>query len=71
VNLLRAPVYCWEVAGAVALRLVVAGQLYGVKLDQVVLAEVILTLGVVALTACVVPDRRATSVDPVIVLREL
>ena len=60
------------VAGSVALRSVIAGQLYGVKpLDPVVLAEVILTLGVVGLVACVVPARRATIVDPVIVLREL
>jgi ABC-type antimicrobial peptide transport system permease subunit len=60
------------VAGSVALRSVIAGQLYGVKpLDPVVLAEVIFTLGVVGLAACVVPARRATSVDPVTVLREL
>lgn len=59
------------VAGSVALRSVVAGQLYGVKpLDPAVMSVVILTLAVVGLAACVVPARRATNVDPVTVLRE-
>ena len=59
------------VAGAAALRSVVAGQLYGVKpFDPVVLSAVILTLAVVGLGACVLPARRAARVDPVIVLRE-
>jgi putative ABC transport system permease protein len=59
------------VAGSVALRAVVAGQLYGVKpLDPVVMSAVILTLAVVGLTACVLPARRATRVDPATVLRE-
>ncbi len=59
------------VAGSVALRSVVAGQLYGVKpLDPVVMSAVILTLAVVGLAACALPARRATRVDPVIVLRE-
>jgi predicted permease len=58
------------VAGSVALRSVVAGQLYGVKpLDPMVLSAVILTLAVVGLAACAVPARRATRVDPVEVLR--
>ena len=58
-------------AGAVALRSVVAGQLYGVKpLDPMVMSAVIVTLGVVGLTACALPARRATLVDPVTVLRE-
>ncbi len=58
-------------AGSVALRSVVAGQLYGVKpLDPVVMSAVILTLAVVGLIACVLPARRAARVDPVIVLRE-
>ncbi len=57
--------------GAVAMRTVVAGQLYGVKpLDPAVMAAVIVTLAVVGLMACVLPARRATRVDPVIVLRE-
>ncbi len=59
------------VAGSVALRSVVAGQLYGVTpLDPAVISTVILTLAVVGLTACALPARRATRVDPVIVLRE-
>ena len=59
------------VAGSVALRSVVAGQLYGVKpLDPVVMSVVILTLAVVGLAACVLPARRAARVDPVTVLRE-
>ena len=57
------------VAGSV--RSVIAGQLYGVKpLDPVVMSAVILTLAVVGLAACVLPARRATRVDPVMVLRE-
>ena len=59
------------VAGSVTLRSVVAAQLYGVKpLDPVVISAVILTLTVVGLTACVLPARRATRVDPMTVLRE-
>lgn len=59
------------VAGSVALRPVVAGQLYGVKpLDPVVMSSVILTLAVAGLAACVLPARRATRVDPVTALRE-
>ncbi len=59
------------IAGAVALRSLVATQLYGVKpLDPVVMLAVILTLAGVGMAACVLPARRATRVDPVIVLRE-
>jgi ABC-type lipoprotein release transport system permease subunit len=59
------------VAGSVALRSVVAGQLYGVKpLDPVVMTAVVFTLAVVGLAACVLPARRAPRVDPVTVLRE-
>jgi predicted permease len=59
------------VAGSVALRSVVAGQLYGVKpLDPVVMSAVILTLAVVGLAAAVLPARRATRLDPLTVLRE-
>jgi predicted permease len=58
-------------AGAVSLRSIVAGQLYGVKpLDPVVLSAVMITLAAVGLAACALPARRATRVDPVIVLRE-
>jgi ABC-type antimicrobial peptide transport system permease subunit len=49
----------------------VAGHLYGVKpLDPTVMSTVILTLAAVGLAACVLPARRATRVDPVMVLRE-
>jgi hypothetical protein len=59
------------VAGSVALRSVVAGQLYGVKpLDPLVMSAVIVTLAAAGLTACALPARRATRVDPVMVLRE-
>jgi predicted permease len=59
------------VGGSVALRSVVAGQLYGVKpLDPLVMSAVIFTMAVVGLVACAVPARRATMVDPVTVLRD-
>jgi predicted permease len=59
------------VAGSVALQSVVAGYLYGVKpFDSVVMSGVILTLAMVGVAACVMPVRRATRVDPVMVLRE-
>ena len=59
------------VAAAVALRQVVAKELYGVSaLDPAVLAAVVALLGGVALLACVVPARRALKVEPVIVLSE-
>ncbi len=59
------------VAGSVALRSVVAGHLYGVKLlDPMVMSAVVLTLALVGLATCALPARRATRVDPVIVLRE-
>jgi predicted permease len=59
------------VGGSVALRSVVASQLYGVKpLDPLVISTVMVTLAAVGLAACVLPARRATRVDPVIVLRE-
>src|SRR3984957_2681354 len=59
------------VAGSIALRSVVAGQLYGVKpLDPAVISAVIFTLALVGLAACVVPARRATRVDPMTVLRD-
>jgi putative ABC transport system permease protein len=58
------------VAGSVALRSVVAAQLYGVKpLDPLVMSAVVLTLSAVGLAACALPARRATRVDPATVLR--
>jgi putative ABC transport system permease protein len=56
---------------AVALREVIASQLYGVGvLDPVVLASVCAVLVVAALLACVVPARRASRVDPVVALAQ-
>ena len=57
------------VAGVVALRRVLEAQLYGVgALDPTVLVLVLLTLGAVALVACLVPAGRATRIDPIVAL---
>lgn len=59
------------IAGAVGVRRALESQLYGVQpLDPIVMTSVALTLAVVALAACLLPARRATKVDPVIVLNE-
>jgi hypothetical protein len=56
--------------GAVALRQVVAGQLYGVSpLDVSVFLLVIIVLFGVSALACVIPARRATRIDPVTLLK--
>jgi len=39
-------------------------------LDPFVMASVTLVLALVALSACLLPARRATEVDPIIVLNE-
>jgi putative ABC transport system permease protein len=58
-------------AGAFATRRTLAAQLYGVgPLDPVVLGSVGLMLALVAFTACSLPARRATRIDPVIALGE-
>jgi predicted permease len=59
------------VAGAAALRKALENELYGVQpLDPLVIVTVTAVLALVALTACLLPARRATQVDPVIVLNE-
>jgi predicted permease len=58
-------------AGTLALRRTLQSQIYGLgAMDPAVIAIVMLTLGVIALTACALPARRATRVDPVAVLNE-
>jgi predicted permease len=58
-------------AGAFALRGVIASQLYGVgALDARVIAAVVLVLAAAALVACVGPARRAARVDPAVALNE-
>jgi ABC-type antimicrobial peptide transport system permease subunit len=57
-------------AGAVALRGLIASQLYGVgALDPGVILIVTSALAIVSLLACVGPARRAARVDPVIALQ--
>ena len=49
----------------------IRSQIYGVtSMDPGVIASVFGVLTVVALVACVLPARRATRVDPVVVLNE-
>jgi putative ABC transport system permease protein len=57
--------------GAVALRKSLESQLYGVSAtDPVVLVAVTAALALVALTACALPARRATRIDPIVALTE-
>jgi ABC-type antimicrobial peptide transport system permease subunit len=56
-------------AGAVGIRHVIQGQIYGVKpLDPAVIGITMAILGAFALAACVLPARRASLVDPIKVL---
>ena len=58
-------------AGAGALRSVMASEIYGVgALEPLVLGGVVLLLGSIGMMACVLPARRALRVDPVTVLSE-
>jgi ABC-type antimicrobial peptide transport system permease subunit len=57
-------------AGAIALRSVIASQLYGVgAFDARVIAAATLVLGAAALVACAGPARRAARVDPAVTLQ--
>ena len=59
------------VIGSISLRTVIEKEIYGVApLDPLVLGGAALLFAVVALLACFVPARRATQVDPVVVLSE-
>lgn len=57
--------------GAVALTRVMASLLFGVSAtDSLTFGAVALLLAVVAFVAAVIPARRATTVDPIVALRE-
>ena len=57
-------------AGALAVMRVLSGELYGVSAaDPLTFFGVAILVAVVAATACYVPARRATRVDPVVALR--
>jgi ABC-type antimicrobial peptide transport system permease subunit len=57
--------------GTFALRRVLQSQIYGLaSLDPFVVGMVLLTLGSVAVAASALPARRATKVDPVVVLNQ-
>jgi predicted permease len=58
-------------AGALAIRKAMEAQLFGVRpMDPAVLAAVAALLGLVAFTACAVPARRASRIDPLIALTD-
>jgi ABC-type antimicrobial peptide transport system permease subunit len=57
--------------GALALSRAIASLLFGVTAtDPLTFTAVALILGLVAFTATVIPARRATSVDPMVALRD-
>ena len=57
-------------AGALGVTRILSGELYGVGAsDPLTFISVALLVGVVALTACYVPARRAMRVDPMVALR--
>jgi ABC-type antimicrobial peptide transport system permease subunit len=57
--------------GALALRGVVAAQLYGIgALDPTVMVTAVVVLGVVSLAACLGPARRAARVSPLVALSQ-
>jgi ABC-type lipoprotein release transport system permease subunit len=59
------------VVGAAAIGRVLQGMVHGMDAnDPITLVVVSLTLLLAALVACVVPARRAATVDPMVALRE-
>jgi len=59
------------IAGSVAASRLLATLLYRVEPgDPAVLGAIVVLLGASAIAACLVPARRAASVDPLVVLRE-
>ena len=57
--------------GAVALRRVIASELYNVDaLDPIVIGAVTITLSIAAALACLAPARRAAKVSPLVVISE-
>ena len=59
------------VAGAAALGRSLESQLFGVRTtDPIALSLAVAALGLVALAACALPARRATRINPVVVLAE-
>jgi putative ABC transport system permease protein len=58
-------------AGALALRRTLQGQVFGLSaMDPLVIGAVMAVLGVSAFAACYAPRRRATRVDPAVVLNQ-
>ena len=58
--------------GAAAMRRIIERQIYGVSpLEPTVIAGVVALFSIVGLVACLLPARRATRVDPIVVLNVL